>query len=80
MPFPRHMLFSVDALIFVHNSNYTDANIYLWTGIYNYFMSEIDNPDNKVCGANMGPTWVLSAPDGPQVGPINLSRKFFMPK
>ena len=29
-------------------------------------------PDNKVHGANMGPTWVLSAPDGPHVGPINL--------
>ena len=24
-------------------------------------------PDNKVQGANMGPTWVLSAPDGPHV-------------
>ena len=23
-------------------------------------------------GANMGPTWVLSAPGGPHVGPINL--------
>ena len=22
-------------------------------------------PDNKVHGANMGPTWVLLAPDGP---------------
>ena len=22
-------------------------------------------PDNKVHGANMGPIWVLSAPDGP---------------
>ena len=30
------------------------------------------NPDNKVPGANMGPTWVLSAPDGPHVGPMNL--------
>ena len=30
------------------------------------------NPDNKVHGANMGPTWVLSAPDGPHVGPMNL--------
>ena len=29
-------------------------------------------PDNKVHGANMGPTWVLSAPDGPHVGPMNL--------
>ena len=26
-------------------------------------------PDSKVHGANMGPTWVLSAPDGPHVGP-----------
>ena len=25
-------------------------------------------PDNKVHGANMGPIWVLSAPDGPHVG------------
>ena len=30
-------------------------------------------PDYKVHGANMGPTWVLSAPDGPHVGPMNLS-------
>ena len=29
--------------------------------------------DNKVHEANMGPTWVLSAPDGPQVGPMNLA-------
>ena len=31
------------------------------------------NPDNKVHGANMGPTWVLSAPDGPHVDPITLA-------
>ena len=31
------------------------------------------NPDNKVNGANMGPTWVLSAPDGHHVGPMNLA-------
>ena len=30
-------------------------------------------PDSKVHGANMGPTWVLSAPDGTHVGPINLA-------
>ena len=29
--------------------------------------------DSKVRGANMGPTWVLSAPDGPHVGPMNLA-------
>ena len=30
-------------------------------------------PDSKVHGANMGPTWVLSAPDGPYVGPMDLA-------
>ena len=30
-------------------------------------------PDSKVHGANMGPTWVLSSPDGPHVGPMNLA-------
>ena len=30
-------------------------------------------PDSKVHGANMGPTWVLSAPDGPHVGPMNIA-------
>ena len=30
------------------------------------------DPDSKIHGANMGPTWVLSAPDGPHIGPINL--------
>ena len=29
-------------------------------------------PGSKVHGANMGPTWVLSAPDGPHVGPMDL--------
>ena len=30
-------------------------------------------PDSKVHGANMGPTWVLSAPDGPHIGAMNLA-------
>ena len=30
-------------------------------------------PDCKVHWANMGPTWVLSAPDWPHVGPMNLA-------
>ena len=29
--------------------------------------------DRKVHGAHMGPTWVLSAPDGPYVGPMNFA-------
>ena len=34
--------------------------------------SQFHIPDSKVHGANIGPTWVLSAPDGPHVGPMNL--------
>ena len=30
-------------------------------------------PDSKLHGANMGPAWVLPAPDGPHVGPMNLA-------
>ena len=30
-------------------------------------------PDSKIRGANMGPTWVLLAPNGPHVGPMNLT-------
>ena len=35
----------------------------------------ISIPDSNVHGANMGPTWVLSAPDGPHIGPMNLAIK-----
>ena len=31
------------------------------------------SPDSKIHGAHMGPTWVLSAPGGPHVGPTNLA-------
>ena len=30
-------------------------------------------PDSEVYGTNMGPTWVLSAPDGPRDGPVNFA-------
>ena len=30
-------------------------------------------PDSNIHGANMGPTWVLSAPNGPHVGPTKLA-------
>ena len=32
-----------------------------------------ESPESKVHGANMGPTWVLSSPDGPHVGSKNLA-------
>ena len=34
-----------------------------------------NDPDSKVHGANIGPTRVLSAPDGPHVGPMNRAIK-----
>ena len=40
-----------------------------------YIYSANKYPDSKVHGANMGPTWVLSAPDGPHVGLTNLAIK-----
>ena len=30
-------------------------------------------PDGKVHGANIGPTWALSVPDGTHIGPMNLA-------
>ena len=38
-----------------------------------WFLHPEHHPDSKVHGANMRPTWVLSAPDGPHVGPRNLA-------
>ena len=38
------------------------------------FSSFVRDTDNKVHGVSMGPTWVLSAPHGPHVGPMNLGR------
>ena len=34
---------------------------------------EMHNRDRKVHGANIGPIWVMSAPDGPHVGPMILA-------
>ena len=43
-----------------------------------FHMDIKSTPDNKVHGANMWPTWVLSAPDRPHVGPINLAVRVSM--
>ena len=37
-------------------------------------------PDSKVHGANMGPTWVLSAPDRPHVDPMNFVIRMESPR
>ena len=43
--------------------------VYVPQNIY----TSINFSDSKVHGANMGLTWVLSSPDGPHVGPMNLA-------
>ena len=59
---------SDDRLIFMMGIGIpTKDGLYFATGPWS------PHPDSKVHGANMGPTWVLSAPDGPHVGPINLA-------
>ena len=41
---------------------------------WNYFRRLMrKHPDSKVHRANMGPTWVLAAPDWSHVGPMNLA-------
>ena len=42
------------------------------------FAHQIAVPESKVYGANMGPTWVLSAPDGLHAGSMNLGIKDVM--
>ena len=42
-------------------------------GPFNDQFMQHTTPDSKVHGANMGPTWVLSAPNGPHVGPTSLA-------
>ena len=42
-------------------------------GCYVAYSRKRFTPDSKVHGANMGPTWVLSAPDEPHVGPMNIA-------
>ena len=51
--------------------------IELWVTWYNvahkYFHGFVMFPESKVLVAYVGPTWVMSAPGGPHVDPINLA-------
>ena len=59
----RHML----CLPFLWIADLQTFNVQATTQIH------VNYPDSKVHGANMRPTWALSAPDGPHVGPMNLT-------
>ena len=49
------------------------VSIPVWLGLKNTGVYLHNHPDSKVHEANMGPTRVLSASDGPHVGPMNLA-------
>ena len=50
---------------------YLCGKVQKYTKAYYTYIDSIT--DSKVHEANMGPTWVLSAPDEPHVGPMNLA-------
>ena len=58
------------------NKKVDPCTVPIWLNSY-WFITDIfrilTSPDSKVLGANMGPNWVLSAPDGPHVGPMNFA-------
>ena len=67
------------SFVFIDNSHFYRKASWLFTGMevkwpQGMCPQIIDGfPYSKAHGANMGPTWVLSAPVGPQVGLMNLS-------
>ena len=53
--------------------NWNSVIAYMDDTTNNFLYNMVDTPDSKVHGANMDPTWVLSAPGGPHVGPMKLA-------
>ena len=57
--------------------SYTNPSIFSYTYTSKFHVILVHDTygttESKVHGANMGPTWVLSVPDGPHVGPMNLA-------
>ena len=58
-----------------HASTRAGKSHKIWTALGFNFVTTlaVTHLDSLVHGANMGPTWVLSAPDGPHVGPMKLA-------
>ena len=52
----------------------------VYSTVYTIWRNYLSYPDSKIHGANMGPTWVLSAPGGPHVGPFNLAIRVALTK
>ena len=61
-------------LNFYNQEDHCDhLHIYIAYAVHVLKLFQLHYPNNEVHGANMGPTWVLSAPDGPHVGRMNLA-------
>ena len=73
----RRNKISIRNLIYLRENRFLEAHVTYWLQPISIKMclkpSYYIIPDSKVHGANMGPTLVLSAPDGPHVGPMNLA-------
>ena len=69
---PAWTISSYKVLVNISLSN-KQGVVYLVDGTAAINMIVRPCPARKVLGANMGPNWVLSAPDGPHVGPVNLA-------
>ena len=72
-------IYSIEHRLYIMKIEYFGISTieYYWNGIRwrNHLLkrSHQVTPDSKVRVANMGPTWVLAAPGGPHVGPMNLA-------
>ena len=74
--FPFAIVCAIDSYmsndIYHDNDNVQTSFVKQWW-FCTYFSVSPGDPNNKIHGTNMGSTWVLSAPDGPHVGPMNLA-------
>ena len=61
-------------VVFRNNESYRRLHHRMW---FNVKTCLFLYPDSKVHGANMGPTWVMWASDGPHVGPMNLTIRVY---
>ena len=77
---PAHKFYTcVIVTIFKYHRTTAIISVF-WT--YRWWYTREGNltiPDNNVHGANLGPTWVLSAQDGPFVGPMDHATGMGLP-
>ena len=64
---------SINGKIIAINSKEKVVALWITTDPWMNYIFFGSIPDSKVDVANMGPTWVLSAPGGPHDGPMNLA-------